>query len=123
MMPQELMQMDADQLLVLRAGLPPVRGRKILYWRERAFTTRVVPPPIVAAHPGIGAGSAAIAPRVAAAAGPDDLTLALVIPALAEAGLEPLPAEGASDAEVEAWVERFIDASAKRPQEEIDHGR
>ena len=49
-----------------------------------------------------------------------DLTLDLVAPALAGAGLEPLPAEGATEAEVEDWVERFIDASV-RPKPELDH--
>ena len=49
----------------------------------------------------------------------DDLRLTL--PDLEAAGLEPLPAEGATEAEGEAWVDRFIDASVQ-PQE-IDHGR
>ena len=52
MMPQELIQMAPDHLLVLRAGLPPVRGRKIIYWRERAFTARVCASPIVPIYPG-----------------------------------------------------------------------
>ena len=37
------------------------------------------------------------------------------------AGFEPLPPEGATDAEVEGWMERFIDASATR--QEADHAR
>ena len=41
--------------------------------------------------------------------------------ALAAAGFEALPAEGATDAEVEGWMERFIDASATR--QEVDHVR
>ena len=31
--------------------------------------------------------------------------------------------EGASEAQVEAWVERFIDASVKPAAQEIDHAR
>jgi type IV secretion system protein VirD4 len=125
MMPQELIQMDPSQLILLRAGMPPVRGRKIFYWREKAFTARVLTPPIVAAHSGIATGGAFAAPTPAAVpvARANDLTLDLVIPALEEAGLEPLPAEGASTAEVEAWVERFIDASVKPPPQEISHAR
>ena len=129
MLPQELMQMPKEQLIVLKAGLPPVRGRKIVYWREKAFAARVQSPPPVAPHAGIGPHG--IVPPMAPAPGglrperqPDmgDLTLDLVIPALEAAGFEPLPTDGASPEQVEAWVERFIDASAQ-PFKEADHGR
>jgi len=136
MLPQELIQMPAYRLIVLRAGMPPVRGRKIVYWRERAFHRRVAPPPVVAPRATIASASmtsrVAIAPPNAGgslAARPrtpdmSDLTLDLVVPALEAAGLEPLPERGASDADVEAWVERFIDASATQPVAlEIDHVR
>lgn len=122
MMPQELIQMDPGQLILLRAGLPPVRGRKIQYWREAAFQKRVLAPPRVGAHPGISAGPPASAmPMPSASPGPDDLSLDLLAPALEAAGLEALPAEGATDAEVEGWMERFIDATAT--QQEADHAR
>jgi type IV secretion system protein VirD4 len=122
MMPQELIQMDPGQLILLRAGMPPVRGRKIQYWREKAFTQRVVAPPVVTAHPLIATtASAAAVPGVSAAPRQDDLSLDLVIPALEAAGFEALPAEGASDAEVEGWMERFIDATVTR--QEADHAR
>jgi type IV secretion system protein VirD4 len=122
MMPQELIQMDPGQLILLRAGMPPVRGRKIQYWREKAFTQRVAAPPTVAAHPAIATpGPVAAMPLAGAAPRQDDLTLDLVIPALVAAGFEPLPPEGATDAEVEGWMERFIDASATR--QEPDHAR
>ncbi|WCT75843.1 type IV secretory system conjugative DNA transfer family protein (plasmid) [Sphingomonas naphthae] len=48
MMPQELMQMPKSELLLLRGGIPPVRGRKIEYFRVRRFTNRISPPPKVA---------------------------------------------------------------------------
>lgn len=134
MMPQELIQMPADRLIVLRAGIPPVQAKKIAYWRERAFAARVVPPPPVAAHPGIvlagafapsssGAVAPPHAPDRAAREKTGDLTLNLVLPALEAAGLEPLPPQGASDADVEAWVERFIDASVQPLAPENIHGR
>ena len=56
-----------------------------------------------------------------AASRQDDLSLDLVAPALEAAGFEALPAEGATDAEVEGWMERFIDASVTR--QEVDHAR
>src|SRR3546814_2203569 len=34
MMPQELMQMPKGDLLLMRGGIPPVRGRKIEYFRR-----------------------------------------------------------------------------------------
>lgn len=104
MLPQEVMQMDPAQLLVLRAGLPPIRGRKIIYWRERAFTARVSAPPVV--NPLFADSAEALRP-----------SLAFVEPGSGDVGL---PADGATEAEVEAWVERFIDASA-RPSPEMDH--
>lgn len=129
MLPQELIQMPPSRLIVLRAGMPPVRGRKIVYWRERAFAARVRPPPVPparvntatlsdakpapATHPGGQAQSTRVADR-------DDLTLAL--PDLEAVGLPP-PAPGASEAEVEAWVDRFIDSAAKGRKPETDHGR
>jgi hypothetical protein len=45
-----------------------------------------------------------------------------MLPALEAAGLEPLPPEGAGEAEVADWVERFIDSSVRLPGEP-DHGR
>lgn len=125
MMPQELIQMPPDRLIVLRAGMAPVKGKKIVYWRERAFARRVLPPPEVKPHGGFaGGGTVANAPppQAPATKGTDDMDdLRLTLPELEAAGLEPLPAEGATEAEVEAWVDRFIDASVQL--QEIDHGR
>ena len=126
MMPQELIQMPANKLIVLRAGTPPVRGDKVVYWREKAFSRRVGPPPIVPVHVGFGQTAEPDVESAQVASGKsakDTLTLDLVIPALEAAGLEPLPEHGASDEAVEAWVERFIDASARPALQEADHAR
>jgi type IV secretion system protein VirD4 len=110
---QELLQMPADRLLVLHAGVPPIRGRKIVYWRDRAFTRRIQPPPPVAARP-----IAAPPP----AADPLALDLAPLVVAEAE-GLAPLPpVVGASPEAVEEWVDRYLDATATIPTLEADHG-
>lgn len=45
MLPRELMQLPQTALIVLKAGLPPVRGRKIAYFRERVFQRRLRPAP------------------------------------------------------------------------------
>jgi type IV secretion system protein VirD4 len=125
MMPQELIQMPAGKLVALRAGLPPVRADKIVYWRERAFARPVAPPPSIPVHDGYATQPTAPAKAALAttADAENDLTLALVIPTLEADGFEPPPERGASGDEVEAWVERFIDASVHRHQEESDHAR
>ena len=51
MMPQELMQMPKGDLLLLRGGIPPVRARKIEYFRSKRFTSRISDPPKVAPRP------------------------------------------------------------------------
>lgn len=95
---------------------------------------RVALSPTVAAHAGIALSGPSAAPVTGSATTPharerspdpnlDDLTLNLVLPALEAAGLEPLPPQGASDDEVEAWVERFIDASVQPAVTETEHGR
>ena len=123
MLPQELIQMPAHRLLALKAGIPPVRGEKIVYWREQAFARRVVPPPVVPVHAGFGVSPASASGPPSSASAADDRLDPLTIE-LRHAGVrEDLapPGEGASEAEVEAWVERFIDASVQ-PME-ITHAR
>lgn len=122
LLPQELIQLPDDQVIVLKAGLPPVRGRKIRYYRERAFVRRLRPPPC---PPALTATATPALPAESAGAGcatPDPLTLEAIVPMLAAEGCDPLPPEGASAAEVEAWVERFIDAGARLPEPEPSHG-
>lgn len=51
LLPQELMQLPKNDLLLLRAGIPPIRGRKIAYYRMPRFTRRVVAPPVLSARP------------------------------------------------------------------------
>jgi type IV secretion system protein VirD4 len=125
MMPQELIQMSPSKLLVLRAGMAPIRGDKIVYWRERAFKRRVLPPPVVPVHRSVPSSSptGVTHPLQASADDRDELTLDIVIPELEADGLELPPNRGASDDEVEAWVERFIDSSVRKQHEEADHAR
>jgi type IV secretion system protein VirD4 len=51
LLPQELMQLPKSELLLLRAGIPPIRGRKIAYYRMPRFTRRVIAPPVLPARP------------------------------------------------------------------------
>src|SRR3546814_1621622 len=36
MLPQELMQLPEDDILVIRGGIPVIRGKKIRYFKERS---------------------------------------------------------------------------------------
>ena len=91
LLPQELLQMPADRLLVLKAGMPPVRGRKITFYRERAFTRRVRPPPTVAPRP-LRATALWPGAKPLRGATSNPLTLDAVVPLLERAGLAPTPA-------------------------------
>nr|WP_169477062.1 MULTISPECIES: type IV secretory system conjugative DNA transfer family protein [unclassified Novosphingobium] len=48
MLPQELLLMSQDDVIVLRAGIPPVQGQKIRYYRDEWMTraSSLTPPPV-----------------------------------------------------------------------------
>lgn len=139
MLPQELMQMSKDALIVLRAGLPPIKARKIYFYKSADFTKRVVPPPQIPAVPAIAAmnGEAAgenrldvIAADLAAltravgeiharvvtrplteseAAGATELDLNALSLDVDAVDLEELPA-AASEEQLEDWITRYINS-------------
>jgi type IV secretion system protein VirD4 len=131
MLPQELIQMPADQLIVLRAGLPAVRGRKIVYWRERAFASRVAPPPRLASRaltpaplPSSASAGASRTSRAARATSPDDdLRLDRRVSGLRAAGVQQLPLKGASDADVAPWTDEHHRALSPRDRAPRDLDR
>jgi len=43
--PGEVMQLPPDESLVLLAGTPPIRARKLRYYQDRRFTARLLPAP------------------------------------------------------------------------------
>ena len=43
--PGEIMQLPADEEIVMVAGLPPLRARKLRYFEDRRFCERILPPP------------------------------------------------------------------------------
>lgn len=51
LLPQELMQFPASEMLVMRGGMPPIRGDKIRYYEDSHFTRRLAPAPAVAPMP------------------------------------------------------------------------
>jgi type IV secretion system protein VirD4 len=102
MLPQELMQLPQTALIVLKAGLPPVRGIKIAYWRERIFRRRLRPPPTPA--PTVDA------PVVPSALEEDPMDFDVIARAFAAEGLPPPPPD-ADETDVAAWLDRVVDAT------------
>lgn len=62
LLPQELMQMPKTELLLLRGGIAPIRGRKIAFYRMPRFTRRVLSPPILPSRPIPAAPSPTVLP-------------------------------------------------------------
>ncbi len=115
MLPQELLALGPDRLIVLKSGVPPVRGRKLRYFAMKAFTRRVSPPPPVKPlpprdAPGLRPSSEPSAPEV------PEIRLDLTEPpsislAIDDVELDDLPPASASEAEVRAWADAYIDRS------------
>ena len=139
MLPQELLQMGKDQLLVLRAGIPPTRGRKLVYYRDRRFKARLLPPPeqtvpepAAAAAPelsGLTAELSAIRSAVEdirtriiaremrpqEASGETPLSVEQISLALEDADMEALPEGDLTDAEIRAWSRSYFERAASPP--------
>lgn len=47
LLPQELMQFPPAKLILLRGGIPPIIGDKIVYYKSRFFESRAFPAPVV----------------------------------------------------------------------------
>ena len=45
--PGEVMQLPPDESVVMVAGHPPIRARKLRYYQDKNFTRRVLPPPVL----------------------------------------------------------------------------
>lgn len=101
MLPQELMQLPQSALIVLKAGLPPVRGRKIAYFRERVFQRRLRPAPDLAP---VATPTSPPVPEE------DPMDFDVIARAFAAEGLPPPPA-GADESAVGAWLDRVVDTA------------
>ena len=51
LLPQELMQFPNSKLILLRGGIPPIIGDKLVYFKSRFFKARAFPAPVVPAVP------------------------------------------------------------------------
>jgi type IV secretion system protein VirD4 len=123
MLPQELMQLPPDRLLVLRAGVPPVRGHKLRYFEEADFTRRLssapVPParPIRSPSPSHRPGpdgeiEPVLRPLTEHEASGEQMPTPEMISLALEAVDMDAPPERASEEEVARWAEAYIDRAA-----------
>jgi type IV secretion system protein VirD4 len=147
MLPQELLQMSRDALIVLRGGIPPVKARKIFYFANPDFTKRVQPPPTVpsaaaaspqpaGAHDRLDAMAADLADLTrtvgeihawiiqrplteAEAAGEAELNMEAILLELDSVDLEDLP-PGATEKQSEEWIDRYINSGLLLETEAIE---
>lgn len=47
LLPQEFKELGSERLVVICENCKPILGEKIRYWRDKAFTSRLLPPPAV----------------------------------------------------------------------------
>jgi len=112
MLPQELMQMDADTLIVLKAGMPPIRGRKLRFFQHRGLRRRVIAPPMVSAMvlaetaPPIPTPSA---PPSAPSHDDDAWSFDALVRSLGREGAPLPPPIGSDEGRVADWVDAVID--------------
>lgn len=114
MLPQELMQLPNKTVIVLKAGVPPVRADKIVFYRDKRFTRRQRPAPLQDISVGAATVGASSIPSDAAPSLPEetsDMDYDAIVRRFSAEGCPP-PDPGASEQEVADWLDRMIDAAA-----------
>ena len=111
MLPQELMQFPQHALIVLKAGLAPTRGRKFVYFSDRRFTDRLRPPPDVSVAPTPPRPRTPVHPLSMSSDAETDMDFDSIVRRFAAEGLTP-PPPGASEKDVQAWLDRVVTAPA-----------
>ena len=53
----EIMQLPTDDELVLVSGCPPIRAKKVRYYKDKRFLERILPPPLLPPNNADGGGS------------------------------------------------------------------
>lgn len=111
MLPQELMQMNADALIVMKAGMPPILGRKLRFFSHPVLKRRLLPPPDVPSIPGPVAPPPVAAPPAPTPA-VDEWSLEGIVRSLEKEGAPVPPPRGAGEALFAGWVDAAIDHAA-----------
>ena len=116
MLPQELMQLSDKALIILKAGLAPTRGRKLVYYSDRRFTDRLRPPP--SPPPTTPRAPTPLAPHPQPPTEVEtDMDFDSIVRRFTAEGLKP-PPPGATEAEVQAWLQRVVTAPVGAPSRE-----
>ena len=105
--------MPPTELLVLKAGLPAIRGRKIAYYREPVLRRRLRPAPQIDCAPPLSTEPSLPSPTPTQ--DDADMDLDAIIRAFAEEGLPP-PAHGASEGQVRDWLDRVMAEPSTDPE-------
>lgn len=114
MLPQELMQMNADALIVMKAGMPPILGQKLRFFSHRVLKRRLLSPPDVPSIPGPVAPAPVATPPQSPAAPGDEWSLEGIVRSLEREGAPLPPPRGAGEAVLAGWVDAAIDHAASR---------
>lgn len=112
MLPQELMQMSPDALIVLKAGLPPILGRKLRFFRHPVLKRRLLAPPDVAPLPSPSPHPPLPSRPSPDRAGSDDWSFEALVRSLEKEGAPPPPPKGSGEALVATWIDALIDHAA-----------
>jgi len=112
MLPQELMQMNPDALIVLKAGLPPILGRKLRFFRHPVLKRRLLAPPDVAPLPSPLPHPPLPSRPSPDRAGSDDWSFEALVRSLEKEGAPLPPPKGSDEALVATWIDALIDHAA-----------
>jgi type IV secretion system protein VirD4 len=137
MLPQELKLLPNSKAIILMAGVPPIVAEKIVYYEDRAFTARILPPPPLEA-PRVRSTALLDAEikelrsevaelRAVFRARPlsdEEIIEPSIIPSNAtfDFGDVDVDLEGLSEEELKAWTLNYIDAQAIDPPKRSSRG-
>jgi len=128
LLPQELKLTPKAKAFVLMAGVPPILADKLVYYEDRRFTARLLPPPIIESMPApanealasqvlqlqqdVAELRAIVIRRPLTEAEIDD-PASIPADALSNLGDVPLDLENVSEEALNSWVEGYIDGAAR----------
>ena len=135
MLPQELKLLPKTQAFVLGSGIPPVIAEKVIYYSDKAFTRRLLAPPVI--EPAKGPSNAILLSemvqlrsevaelRASIRSRPmtdEEIIDPSTIPdnATFDFGDVEVDLAGLSEDEMKAWTLNFIDAQAIPPPRQSD---
>ena len=108
----EIMQLPTDDELVLVSGCPPIRAKKVRYYKDKRFLERILPPPLLPPNNADGGGNPLQSPTSGPWAG------AIIAPSTKAQGGDP--ANGGPRREPELLEHEEIAPKAPDPAKEFE---